>query len=236
MSLILASCTRSGDDAAESQPTDSTTATTAAARDECGPDEPRHDHHGRVTITVDSTAAPTLPPPAAPVTVVDLAEVGTPGLDSDDAFCCVVESVRRVVPGRRGHRGVRFGAARTAGRTRGRRGPDGHVRISATCSTTGRTSSPTRSRLVADEFLGPFARRHRRRPRGPRRRGCRTTTPIEAISRGVARRPRRAGPVDSRVRRRSLRRGVGDRSTRPPRCSPDSGCRSAPTRASSPTS
>lgn len=157
MSVILASCTRSGDDAAESQPTDSTTATTAAPTTSAVSTNP-DTTTTFAPITVDSTAAPTLPPPAAPVTVVDLAEVGTPGLDSDDAFCA---SWSRFA-------GSFQVVAVTAAFGSGPPEQLAALEVAAAPTVTSAYRDlldnwpddlADEKSLVADEFLGPFARR-----------------------------------------------------------------------------
>ena len=104
------------------------------------------------------TNAPTLPPPEPPVTVSELDEIGTPGLDSDDAFC---SSWSRFAGS---FQVVAVTAAFGSGP------PEQLAALEVAAAPTVTTAYDDllanwpeelaeEEAIVADEFLGPFARR-----------------------------------------------------------------------------
>lgn len=111
-----------------------------------------------IEAAADDTSAPTLPPTVPPVTVVDLAEVGVPGLDSDDAFCA---SWSRFA-------GSFQVVAVTAAFGSGPPEQLAALEVAAAPTVTAAYDDllanwpdelESEEALVADEFLGPFARR-----------------------------------------------------------------------------
>lgn len=155
-SLIASACTRSGDDLAAPQQSTTTTSssTTPAVSDTTPPAEPET----TTSIAAETTNAPTLPPPRPTVTVVDLAEIGTPGLDSEDAFC---SSWSRFAGS---FQVVAVTAAFGSGP------PEQLAALEVAAAPTVTTAFgdllanwpeelAVEEELVADEFLGPFARR-----------------------------------------------------------------------------
>ncbi len=88
--VSIAACSRSGDDLATPEIETTTTAPTASTPppDDTGSTEVVSDPVSDTTAAASPPVADTtLPPPPTPVSVVQVAEVGVPGLDSEDVFC-----------------------------------------------------------------------------------------------------------------------------------------------------
>lgn len=105
-----------------------------------------------------ATSELTLPPSAPPISVVEVAEVGVPGLDSDDAFCA---SWSR-------YAGSFQVVAVTAAFGSGPPEQLASLEIAAAPTVTAAYEQlianwpdelSSEAQIVADEFLGPFARR-----------------------------------------------------------------------------
>ena len=110
------------------------------------------------TLVPSETLVVTLPPTATPVSVVEVAEVGVPGLDSDDVFCA---SWSRFA-------GSFQVVAVTAAFGSGSPEQLSALEVAAAPTVTSAYDQlvanwpdelSSEADLVADEFLGPFARR-----------------------------------------------------------------------------
>lgn len=157
--LVASACSRSDDDLAEPAPSDASTSTSIAEQPSTSAMPSTSAPAPETTPTTpETTAAPTLPPPEPAVTVSELEETGTPGLDSDDAFC---SSWSRFA-------GSFQVVAVTAAFGTGP--PEQLAALEVAAAPTVTTAYDDllanwpdeladEESLVADEFLGPFARR-----------------------------------------------------------------------------
>ncbi len=123
-----------------------------------------------------------LPPPVTPTSVIEVPEVGVPGSRQRRRVLCVVEPVRRLVPGRRGHRRVRIRCTLSSS-PRSRSPPH---RPSPTRTTSMVANWPdelsSEADLVADELLRSVRPPARTWPASRSSTSAPTTATIEAIS------------------------------------------------------
>lgn len=155
--VSLGACSRSDDDdVAAPETTASSTSAVPITTAETTPATSAADV--TTTTVAPTTAAPTLPPPEPAVTVVQLEEVGTPGLDSEDAFC---SSWSRFA-------GSFQVVAVTAAFGSGPPEELAALEVAAAPTVTDAfddlianwpSELADEADLVADDFLGPFARR-----------------------------------------------------------------------------
>lgn len=156
--MLIASCSRSSEGAAESDEVTPTVAASVSPVTEAAAEPSTSPTIAPTTAATDATPAPTLPPPETRVSVVALEEVGTPGLDSDDAFCA---SWSRFAGS---FQVVAVTAAFGSG------GPEQLAALEVAASPTVTSAYgdllanwpdelADEATLVADDFLGPFARR-----------------------------------------------------------------------------
>ncbi len=165
--LVAGACSRSDDDVADPETSTTTIATelsvVPAAADGTAADGTAADAtaaESTTTIVPETTRVPTLPPPEPAVTVSEIDETGTPGLDSDDAFC---SSWSRFA-------GSFQVVAVTAAFGSGPPEELAALEVAAAPTVTVAYDDllanwpdelADEETLVADEFLGPFARRLR---------------------------------------------------------------------------
>ena len=157
VAALAGACSRSDD---LTSPTTSTTTLAPADGTDPVPSSPpaASDTGDGATETIDAGTAPASMVTTPPVSVVDVAEVGVPGLDSDDEFC---SSWSRFAGS---FQVVAVTAAFGSG------SPEQLAALEVTAAPTVTTAYrqlvenwpdelASEADLVADEFLGPFARR-----------------------------------------------------------------------------
>jgi hypothetical protein len=160
--VSMTACSRSGEDLATPDVETTTTAPSPAvtsAPDAAGGDD-ASDAPSTADTVAPATAATdaTVPPPVTPISVVQVAEVGVPGLDSDDAFCAswsryagsfqVVAVTSAVGSGDSEHlAALEIAAASTVTEAFGEMAANWPAELSS------------EEELAIDDYFGPFARR-----------------------------------------------------------------------------
>jgi len=156
--VIAGACSRSDPEITAPDPTPSSTSAAVERTPESDPAEVTATDPTTTSVGPETTGAPTLPAPQPPVTVSEVDEIGTPGLDSEDAFC---SSWSRFAGS---FQVVAVTAAFGSGP------PEQLAALEVVASPTVTTAYDDllanwpdeladEEALVADEFLGPFARR-----------------------------------------------------------------------------